>query len=75
MYLYIIGDLHRIPNLFALYNKCDNTLAYNGRKFKKYKKTKKSTENNFKIFKCSSYRYLEAKLIKNQIIIQKYYKK
>ena len=29
-----IGDLHRIPNLFVLYNKSDKTISYNGKNFK-----------------------------------------
>ena len=36
--------------------------AYNGRVFNIYKKTKKAIENNFTIFKCKSYRHMEAKL-------------
>ena len=46
----------------VLYNNSDKTITYNGRKFKIYKQTIKAIENNFKIFKCISYRHLEAKL-------------
>lgn len=45
-----IGKLHRLQNLFVLYNIIDKTIIYNGRKLYLFKQIKKSIENNFLIF-------------------------
>ena len=45
-------DLLPLPNFFVLYDKINKTITYDGIIFYKL-------ENNYKLFKCKSFRYLE----------------